>query len=164
MKNMKRQLVLALVLMASTVASMAQLSGNITISGAVANNTSITVASQAGFNNLNITAGETDKLVAIATEKSNDRIGYTVTLTTANAPAGAAAFLKGVAGNADTVPYTMKYNGTVVTLVAGSATVTSVIARTPQAGVAKNLTVTIPAVWVNTDTYSDTVTLTIAAN
>jgi hypothetical protein len=161
--NVKMHVAVAVALLATALTGLAQLSGNITISGTVANSTSITVASQSGYNTLNIAGGVTAELVAIATEKSNDKNGYTVTLTTANAPTGTSAFLKGTAGNADTAPYTMTYNGTAVTLVAGSATVTTASAKTPSAGVTKNLNVTIPAVWVNADTYSDTVTLTIAA-
>jgi hypothetical protein len=161
--KMKMHIAVAVALLATSLTGAAQLSGNITISGTVANSTSITVASQAGYNTLNIAGGATAQLVAIATEKSNDKLGYTVTLNTANAPTGTAAFLKGPTGNADQVPYTMTYNGVAVTLVAGSAVVTSANARTPSAGVTKNLNVTIPAVWVNADTYSDTITLTIAA-
>ncbi len=160
---MKTKIAIAVALVASALTGLTQSSGNITISGTVANSTSITVASQTGYNSLNIASGVTAQTVAIATEKSNDKNGYTVTLTTANAPTGTAAFLKGATGNADTVPYTMTYNNVAVTLVAGSAVVTSASARTPSTGVAKNLNVTIPAVWVNTDTYSDTITLTVAA-
>jgi hypothetical protein len=161
---MKMHIAVAVALVATTLAGLAATSGSITIQGTVANNISIAVASQAGYDTLDIANGVTAQLVAVATEKSNDKNGYTVTLTTANPPTGGtAAFLKGPAGNADTVPYTMTYGGAAVTLVAGSAVVTSVTARTPQAGVPKNLNVTIPAIWVNTDAYSDTITLTIAA-
>jgi hypothetical protein len=104
-----------------------------------------------------------DQVVANATEKSNDKIGYTVTLNSLNAGSTAQAFLKGAAGNTDTVNYSMKYNGTAVTLASGSAVVTSSAVKTVSAGVVKALSVTIPASWVNTDTYSDTLTLTITA-
>ncbi len=162
---MKTKIAVAVALVAFALTGMAQLSGNITISGTVANSTSITVAPQTGYNSLNIAGGVSGQTVAIATEKSNDKIGYTVKLTTANAPTGTAAFLKGgTSGNTDTVPYTMTYGGIAVTLVSGSATVTSASVRTISTGVAKNLNVTIPSVWVNADTYSDTITLTIAAN
>ena len=86
-----------------------------------------------------------------------------MTLNSLNAGSTAQAVLNGTAGNTDTVNYTMKYDGTAVTLASGSAVVTSSAVRTPGAGLVKGLSVTIPAVWVNTDTYSDTLTLTIAA-
>ncbi len=60
--------------------------------------------------------------------------------------------------------YSITYNGTAVTLASGSAQVTSVATRTPQAGVAKNIAVTFTGAWLAADTYSDTLTLTIAAN
>lgn len=160
---MKRYIALTVALMTTTIAGLAQTSGNITIAGTVANVTTITVASQAGYNTLPIAAGCVDQLVANATERSNDKLGYTVTLNSLNAGTTAQAFLKGAVGNTDTVNYTMKYNGTAVTLASGSAVVTSSAARTPVAGLVKALSVTIPASWVNTDTYSDTLTLTIAA-
>ena len=160
---MKMHIAVAVALVATTLAGLAATSGTITISGTVANNTSISVASQSGYDTLDIANGETAKLVAIATEKCNSKNGYTVTLATANAPTGTSAFLKGTGGNTDTAPYTMTYNGVAVNLVAGSATVTTASAKTPSAGVTKNLNVTVPAVWVNADTYSDTITLTIAA-
>src|ERR1019366_4308533 len=112
---MKMHIAVAVALLATSLTGLAALSGNIIISGTVANNTSITVASQAGFNTLDIANGVTAQLVAIATETSNDKLGYKVTLTTANPPTGGtAAFLKGPAGNADTVPYTMTYGGVAV--------------------------------------------------
>ena len=160
---MKRYIALTAALMTTAIAGLAQTSGNITISGTVANVTTITVASQAGYNALPIAAGCVDQVVANATEKSNDKIGYTVTLSSLNAGSTAQAFLKGAAGNTDTVNYSMKYNGTAVTLTSGSAVVTSSAVRTVSAGVVKALSVTIPASWVNTDTYSDTLTLTITA-
>ena len=160
---MKRYIALTVALMTTTIAGLAQTVGNITIAGTVANVTTITVASQAGYNALPIAAGCVDQLVANVTEKSNDRIGYTVTLNSLNAGATAQAVLNGTAGNTDTVNYTMKYNGIAVTLASGSAVVTTSAVRTPVAGLVKPLAVTIPASWVNTDTYSDTLTLTIAA-
>ena len=111
----------AIAMMASVLTGLAQAAGSITISGTVAISSTIAVASQSGYNTLAIATGVTAQTVAIATETSNDKNGYTVTLKTANAPTGTAAILKGATGNTDTVPYTMTYGGTAVTLVAGSA-------------------------------------------
>lgn len=159
---MKHRIAIAVVLAAGLLTSLAQSSGNITISGTVANNTRITITPQSGYNDLNLANGETDKVVAVVNERSNKREGYTVTLQSANAT-GSQAFLKGSPGNEDVVNYSIKYNGSPVTLSSGSATVTDADSRTPGAGVDKSLAVTIAPQWVNTDTYSDTLTLTIAA-
>lgn len=162
---MKMHIAIAVALIGTALTSLAQSSANLTIRGTVANNTSIAVAEQAGYNALPIEAGCVDQTVANVTEKSNSRTGYAVVLSSLNAGTGSQAFLKGVtAGNTDTVNYSIKYQGVSVSLSSGEAEVTTATARTPQAGVTKTLAVTVPASWVNTDTYSDTLTLTIAAN
>ncbi len=160
---MKMHIAVAVALVATALTSLAQTSGNITISGTVANNTRITVASQSGYDSLNIAGGESGKLVAIVNERSNARLGYTVTLRSLNAGTGARAFLKGSTGNTEEVDYTMTYGGSGVTLGSGVATVTDANAKTTGAGVDKNLVVAIVATYVNADTYTDTLTLTIAS-
>ena len=146
-------------------ASFAQATATLTISGTVAPINTITIASQSGYNALDLVNGAVAKLVGIATETSNDKLGYKVTLSSLNAGATAQALLKGaIVGNTDTVNYSILYNGTAVTLAAGSATVTSVAAHTGAAGVTKNIAVTFAGGWLTADTYSDTLTLTIAGN
>ena len=146
-------------------ASSAQSSATLTISGTVAPINTITIASQTGYNALNIPGGATAQVVGIATETSNDKLGYKVTLKSANAGSTAQAFLSGATtGNPDTVNYSITYGGTAVTLASGVATVTSVAARTGSAGVNKNIAVTFSGSWITADTYSDTLTLSIAGN
>jgi len=148
----------------TTSASFAQ-AATLTISGTVAPITTIAIASQAGYNALDLVNGAAAKLVGIATETSNDKLGYKVTLSSLNAAATAQAYLKGaIVGNTDTVNYSIIYNLVPVTLVSGSAQVTSVAARTGAAGVTKNIAVTFAGGWLAADTYSDTITLTIAGN
>jgi hypothetical protein len=153
---MKNYLAIAFVLTGFVTASFAQSSAPLTISGNVAQSTTITIAAQPGYNALDLVNGAVAKLVGIATEKSNDKLGYTVTVSSLNAGSTAQAFLKGaIVGNADVVNYSIQYNGGGVTL-AGS--------RTPGTGVAKNLNVTFSGAWLTADTYSDTLTLTITGN
>ncbi len=162
MKNLRNDLI-ALALIATGLTSLAATTGSITPSGTVAVSTSITVTSQTGFNTLDIASGVTDTVIAIVNEKCNKKTGYTVTLESENA-VGAQAKLNGTGDNTDTVNYSMEYDGAAVTLSGGEATVTSATAKTGGSGVNKNLSVTISSTWVNADTYSDTLTLTIAAN
>src|SRR5438093_1168952 len=160
-------LALGATLMLAAVPAFAQNVGSITISGTVAPIQQITVTSQSGYNSLDLVNGETDKLVAIVNEKSNDQIGYKVTLRSANAFAasGSQAYLKGAsAGNPDSVNYTIKYNGGAVTLVSGESIVTTAVARTGGSGVNKNLQVTLSGAYNVADTYSDTLTLTLVNN
>jgi hypothetical protein len=161
---MKKQIVVICGLLALATASFAQSSATLTISGSVSAVNTITVAPQSGYNALDLVNGATDKLVGIATETSNDVLGYHVTLASANAGTGSQAFLKGTGGNTDVVNYSVKYNGNAVTLSAGSATVTSTTGRTPSSGVTKDIAVTFAGSWLAADTYSDTITLTIAGN
>jgi len=163
-KHMKKYIAITAALFTLGTAGFAQASATLTISGTVAAINTITIASQTGYNSLNIVSGETDKLVGIATETSNDVLGYKVTLSSANAGSTAQAFLAGTGGNTDTVNYSIKYGGTAVTLASGSAIVTTAAARTASTGVAKNITVTLAGSWRAADTYSDTLTLTIAGN
>jgi hypothetical protein len=48
--------------------------------------------------------------------------------------------------------------------IAGQATVTTAVGKTPKAGIDKNLTITIGAGFPAADTYSDTITLTLTNN
>lgn len=164
-KNMKKFIAIVCTLSGLATVSFAQSTATLTISGTVAPINSITIASQTGYNALDLVNGATAQVVGIATEKSNDKLGYKVTLSSANAGATAQAFLKGaLSGNTDTVNYSIQYNGTAVTLASGSAVVTTVAARTGSSGVTKNIAVTFAGNWLTADTYSDTLTLTIAGN
>jgi hypothetical protein len=164
-KYMKKYLATIGAVFAMATVSFAQAAASLIISGTVAPINTITIASQSGYNTLNLVAGATAQVVGIATETSNDKLGYKVTLSSLNAGATAQAVLKGaIVGNADTVNYSILYNGTAVTLAAGSATVTSVAARTVAAGVPKNIAVTFAGAWLTADNYSDTLTLTITGN
>lgn len=163
----KHASLLAAALLLLALPAVAQNVGSITISGTVAPIQQITVTSQSGYNALDLAAGETDKLVAIVNERSNDQIGYKVTLRSANAFAasGSQAYLKGASGgNSDTVNYSIKYNGSAVTLATGDSIVSSTSARTTGTGVNKNLQVTLTGAFNVADTYSDTLTLTLVNN
>ena len=162
---MKKYLAIICAVFALASVSYAQATATLTISGTVAPINTITIASQAGYNALDLVNGAAAKVVGIATETSNDKLGYKVTLSSANAGATAQAVMKGaIAGNADSVNYSITYGGTAVTLAAGSALVTSTAGRTGAAGVNKNIAVTFAGSWLTADTYSDTITLTIAGN
>ena len=163
---MNKHIVIAGVLVAGAFTSMAATVGTIVIQGKVPASTDIVVTPTPGYNTLPLIAGATALQVATVNEKSNWPKGYKVTLQSLNAGAGTQAFLKGADPlTLDVVNYTMSYNAVAVTLVAGSAQVTTTGTRTGPAGVDKPLTITFAAnPWIAADTYSDTVTLTIAVN
>lgn len=158
--------VVAVMVLLSGAAAMAATEGNVTVSGTVDPINEITVTSQTGFNALSLTAGETDKLVAIVNEKNNNTAGYTVTLSSANAVVSAdgIARLKDTVNTANTIAYTIKYGGSAVTLaVDGTSVVTANGTNTDSTGVNKNVNISTTAGWHNAGTYSDTLTFTIAS-
>lgn len=164
--NAKNYVAVTLALLGTAAVGLAQTaSGTLTIQGTVASAVSITVTPLSGYNTLDIASGVSDQNVADVVEKTNDKNGYTVTMTSLNAGAtGNSLFLADTAGGtgADTVPYSLTYNGNAVTFNNGSATLTDAANRTPQAGIDKSLAVTIASSWVNSATYADTLTFTIA--
>jgi hypothetical protein len=167
MKNNIIKSVVALLLAGGSV--FAADSGNIILQGTVAAVNEIVVTPVAGYNTLNMTAGATIQQVATVNEKSNDPDGYTVTLQSLNAGATTQGFLKGAdAQNTDFFNYTMTYGvaaaEAAVTLAAGSGIVTTTSAPSIEAGAEKSFRISFTgSAWKNADTYSDTITLTIAA-
>jgi len=171
-KNVKWSGLAAIVtvgLVLTAASAFAADNGNITIQGTVAPVNAIAITPVSGYNTLNMTSGAIDQQVATLNEKNNDPDGYTVTLASLNAAAGSQAVLKGAdAQTTDSFNYTMKYgvaaSETAVTLVAGSAVVTSTSAPSIEAGAEKSLLISFTgSSWKNADTYSDTITLTIAS-
>ena len=165
-RNKSNMWVVAVMIALSGTAAMAATQGDVTISGTVDAINEITVATQTGYDALSLSAGETDKLVAIVNEKNNNTAGYTVTLSSANAAVDAdgVARLKGAGDASNTIVYTINYGGSAVTIgVDGTSVVTADGTNTGSAGVDKNVTVSTTAGWHNADTYSDTLTFTIAS-
>jgi len=144
-----------------SAAAQGAATGTITLQGNIAASCNITVNSQAGFNTLDFTANQTNLTVAAVNEQCNDPRGYTVSMQTANGTAGG-LFKGAVAGNTDTVAYTVTYNAAAATFAASTATVTNVAAKTAAGGVNKNLQISYTGnTNLGADTYSDTLTVTI---
>jgi hypothetical protein len=171
----------------------AETEGTVTLSGEVLTVTELEVADandanpgqSTSYTSLDLAAGESDTIVAYVHEKCNSQLGYKVTVESANATADANGYLylKGaVAENPHKVAYTLEYDNVAVVLTAGAAEITSVEdpnANFPQFN-SKPLSITIadngdtaansgaPAdnylAMLFADTYSDTLTFTIAAN
>ena len=168
---------LAAVITGSLVLSAASaFAADVILSGDVGAITTITTGSAASLGSTLGTAGLSDFTVATATEKNNVTAGYVVTLHSANAAAESSGSRNvsrlRLVGNTTHTPitYTMKYGGTSVSLGAttGEATFTrntygTDAVNTPD-GVDKALQVSTSAATSNeAGTYTDTVTLTIAA-
>jgi len=146
-------------------------SGFVLIQGIVDPVNELVLTTVTGFNSLDLSVSAVDQQITTVNEKNNDADGYTVTLVSANATADSPtqAYMKGAdTANVTPINYTMKY-GTAsaevaVTLVGGSAVVTSTSAASIEAGAEKSLVISYTgSTWRNADTYNDTITFTIAA-
>lgn len=142
--------------------------GTLTLSGTVPGILEITVTPTASASALDLSIDVTDLPVATVNERSNRKAGYTVSVSSANALAAASdqAFLASADPlNADTLEYTLSYDGVPVVLAAGTAQVSDVWAKTPASGTDKELTISYngTASFLNADAYADTLTFTITA-
>lgn len=108
-----------------------------------------------------MTTGQTATLIGTVTETCNDRDGYKVTLTTTNFAGGSPNF-KGSSTSA-LVPYSLTYNGNALTYFSGTATVTSSGTGTGSNGVSKQLKISFAGGFLTADSYSDTITITMAS-
>jgi len=163
MKNLS-----TIIALTATLGVSSATAAEITIQGAVSTSAALTVTPNAPYNVLDLGTDQTDLKVATVNEKCNKHNGYTVTLASAKAVSnggGTVAKLVGALASPESLSYTMKYNTAVVTLVGGSATVANETAKTLGIGVNKDLTISYLGAAANlaADTYSDTITLTIAA-
>jgi hypothetical protein len=163
-EEIMKRLLLALVLALVGAALFAGTTGTLVLTGTVAASTNVTVTPQAGVFPMDLTTTHTNTLIAVVNEQTNDHLGYTVTVSSANmAGAGTQGFFKDAASG-DTLNYSLAYNGTAVVFASGSAQVTNASAKTAPAGVDNNVTIsytgstTISA----SNNYTDTLTFTIA--
>ena len=155
-----KKLLLALTFLALTTTSFAATTGSLLLQGVVAQKISLVVSAQAAASTLDLTTSQADLSVASVNEKSNSKTGYKITITSANL-----GNLKRTDG-ADVFSYSMKYDGSAVSLstVAGTT-----ITNSAASAVNSNKAVTISYTGVAEEsmvegTYADTVTFSIAAN
>ncbi len=149
----------AFLVAAGAAAGFAGTSATLNLQGHVAAKLDISVTAETVTASLNLEASQTDLLVATVKEKCNRPGGYTVSVQSANL-----GFLKGATGNTDTIAYTMTYGGAAVSLTGGSVTVTPDGAKTGPSGTNKEVRITYTGNdFLTEDTYTDTLTFTIAA-
>lgn len=167
MNKSMMKLVFGVVVMAAVaLPGFSATTGTLVLQGTVPGILEITVSALPAASSLALETTQANLAVANVTERSNRKAGYTVTLQSANAGAGNAFFFKSAdAANLDTLAYTLAYDGSPVSLVAGTALITDASAKTPAAGVVKSLAVSFngAASYLNEDSYADTLTFTITA-
>ena len=145
---------------------------DVILSGSVAAITTISPTATQPLGATLGSAGLTDFAVTTVTERNNVTAGYKVTVSSASAAAATSGSMDVskllLTGDTTTTPitYTMKYGGVAVVLVAttGACEFTRTTTVNTPDGIDKILAVTTSAATAaHAGTYTDTVTLTIAA-
>jgi hypothetical protein len=155
-----KKLFLATTILALSSTSFATTTGTLLLQGIVAQKISLAITPLAIASTLDLATSQTDLVVASVNEQSNSKTGYKMTIASANQ-----GKLKRTDG-ADVLAYTMKYNGTAVSL---AAVIGTTIINSSSASVNVNKSVAISYTGVAAElmvegTYADVVTFTIAAN
>ena len=166
MNSKMKWIVAAVAMLAVALPGFSATTGTLVLQGTVPGILEISVAALPAASSLALETTQTNLAVANVTERSNRKAGYTVSLQSANAGSGSSFFFKSAdAANTDTLDYTLTYDGSPVSLVAGTALITDASAKTPSAGVVKSLAVSFAgaAAYLNEDAYADTLTFTITA-
>jgi hypothetical protein len=150
----------------SMTVAAADADDTIQISGEVQEIATLTIATAAGYNALDLGTTATGTTVGTATEICNSTTGYTVSLSSANAVAAidkTQATLKTTAG--DTLNYTIKYGPSAeLALVNGVCAIAYTSdAETDANGEDHAIKVLYTTTWLPAGVYTDTLTLTIAA-
>jgi hypothetical protein len=154
---MKNFILISTLVISST--TFANTSGTLLLQGVVAQKLSIAVSPVTASSALDLTASPTDLKVASVNEKSNSKTGYKVTISSTNS-----GNLKRTDG-ADVFSYTMKYGGAAVALSTGGTTFSQMSAAS--VNVNKDLAISYTGIAAESmveGTYTDTLTLNIAAN
>ena len=166
MNNKMKWIVAAVAMLAVALPGFSATTGTLVLQGTVPGILEISVSALPAASSLALETTQTNLAVANVTERSNRKAGYTVSLQSANAGSGSSFFFKSAdVANTDTLDYTLTYDGSPVSLVAGTALITDASARTPSAGVVKSLAISFAgaASYLNEDAYADTLTFTITA-
>lgn len=135
--------------------------GTVTVNGQVPAVCAVVVAPEAGASNItDISAGDTDRLIATVTENCNDPDGYTMTVVGTNSSDHTGLFVDSV--SSDTHPFSITYNNVAV---AAGGVVTD--ANAPGYNVSRGVRITYGTDNTLTPsagfTYSETLTFTISA-
>ncbi|HDQ14680.1 MAG TPA: hypothetical protein ENN41_07695 [Sediminispirochaeta sp.] len=151
------------------VASLsAQTTGELTLRGTVPEILEITVNAEPGSDSLDLTIDVQNLKVATVVERSNKKLGYTVTLESANAAATDSE--TGIFSNEDPevrdqLAYSLSYGGEAVSFSGGNAIISDVSEKTSGQGSSKELAISYNGAseFPYEGTYSDTLTFTISA-
>jgi hypothetical protein len=163
MKSNFKSLVLASVIALVAFPTFAATNCSLSLSGIVAPITAITVQADPNASNLPVGTTVAGLTITSVNELCNSKGGYTVTLSSANGGLLKESNVQAL-GLTDSVPYSLSYNGSAVNFQNGSAVISRVTQRTSGSGTTNSLSISFASAFLNADTYTDTLTFTIAAN
>jgi hypothetical protein len=134
--------------------------GTLNISGTVSAVNDISI-SPSSYTTLNITGGESNKVVAVASETSNNLLGYKINMKSANA-----SKLLNSSDATKFTTYKVRYNGgSALDLTTSYQTVKTVSSLSGLTTNSSNIAVDVVAYpTAPAGTYSDTITVAIVAN
>jgi hypothetical protein len=159
----KRNVFTIIVALLVAVSGFSANTGTLVLTGTVAGAIDITVTPNAASSALVLTVDATLLTVASINEKSNLVAGYDVTLSSLNGVAGGLAS-GSLNGATDSLAYDINYGGADLTMASGLADITSNFGVTGASGLDKDLKISyIGNAGLAIDTYTDTLTLTIAS-
>ncbi len=152
---------LVLTTILASVSAHAASSGTLLIQGTVNLVNDIVITPNSNATALNITGGESSKLVATVAETSNNLTGYKIQMSSANA-----SKLVHNTDNTKSTPYTVSYaGGSAMTLTSTAQTVKTVNSLTGLTTATSNVNATVTALpTAVAGTYQDTITVAIVAN
>lgn len=157
---MKKLLIATTLLTLSTTAFSAT-TGTLLLQGVVAKKVAIVVTAESVASALNLETTQSDLKVATSNEQSNSKVGYKVTVKSANL-----GKLKRTDGS-EVFAYTLKYGGTAVGLSTAAGSVVTNTSSAASVNVNKDIAISYTGVAAESmveGTYSDTLTLDIASN
>lgn len=145
----------------ATINSYAASTGTLLLQGTVPSVNDIAITPDPNATALNITGGETDKLVAAVSESSNSLSGYHIEMSSMNA-----GQLRHTSDMTKQTAYTVSYDGgSAVALTAVPQTVKNVASLPGLTTVSSNVNANVVAFpSAPNGTYQDTVTIAIVAN
>lgn len=157
-----KKIALITTLLTLTSASFAATTGTLQLRGVVQQRLSIAVTAESGATTLDLSASPTDLKVATLNEKNNSKtIGYKVNIKSAKL-----GNLERVGGT-ETLPYTLKYNGSAVNISTAAGSDVASAATGSVVNTNKDVAISYTGAAAESmveGTYEDLLTFTISSN
>ena len=166
--SMKNVTLIGTFLLSFVAAVSAQTNGGIILRGFVPPVLDISIASERDTTGLDLGIDAPEVRLGAVVASSNSRAGYTIAIESENAISSAsdtAYFRGGDASNVDTLGYTVFYGGAPVAFDSGRAEVRTSVFALPEEYMTGDLSISYAGAHtsLHTDSYSDTLVITISA-